>query len=82
MLVVLLVDILDLPGSFLMSIRPLIGNNPVVLIGTKGDLLPSWASFLDVKEWLRQCALERKLNVIDTHLVSNRKKTGEFVFGF
>ena len=36
-LVILLADLLDLPGSLLNSIRPLIGMNPIVLVGTKAD---------------------------------------------
>ena len=76
-LVILLADLLDLPGSLLNSIRPLIGMNPIVLIGTKADLLPKHTPLPEVKAWLRDCAVSKRLNVVDVHLVSNRNKTGE-----
>ena len=76
-LVVLLVDLLDLPGSLLNSIRPLIGMNPILLIGTKADLLPKHTQLPEVLVWLRDCAVSKRLNVVDVHLVSNRNKTGE-----
>ena len=34
-LVVKLVDLTDVSGSFMSSVRDMIGGNPVVLIGTK-----------------------------------------------
>lgn len=40
-IVVLLVDLLDASGSFLPKVRDLVGRNPIILIGTKADLLPA-----------------------------------------
>lgn len=74
---VLLVDVLDLPGSLLNAIRPLIGQNPIFLIGTKIDLLPKRTDLDSVRDWLRDLAVARKLNVAEVRLVSNRKKTGK-----
>jgi len=76
-LVVLLVDLLDLPGSFLNALRPLIGGNPIFLVGTKLDLLPKSTKIKPVEEWLHEMARERKLNVIDVHLISNRTTQGK-----
>ena len=39
-LVVLLVDVTDVTGSFLPRVRDLVGGNPIILVGTKADLLP------------------------------------------
>ena len=39
-LVVLVVDLLDCSGTFLPRLRDTVGKNPVVLVGTKADLLP------------------------------------------
>lgn len=47
-MVVLLVDLLDASGSFLPRVRDLVGRNPIILIGTKADLLPSTAK---VRRW-------------------------------
>jgi GTPase SAR1 family protein len=40
-LVVLLVDLLDASGSLLPHVRDLVGANPIILVGTKSDLLPA-----------------------------------------
>lgn len=75
-LVVLLVDLLDASGSFLGRLRDLTGRNPIVLVGTKVDLLPKGAVLEDVRRWLESMALAKQLNVIHTCLVSSRTKGG------
>lgn len=40
-LVVLLVDLLDVSGSFLGRVRDLVGGNPIILVGTKVRSLSS-----------------------------------------
>ena len=37
---VLLVDLLDVSGTLVSRIRDVIGSNPIILVGTKMDLLP------------------------------------------
>ncbi|GMH44225.1 hypothetical protein BSKO_12159 [Bryopsis sp. KO-2023] len=74
--VVLLVDLLDLPGSFLNRVRDLIGGNPVVLIGTKFDLLPKKTSPGKVLQYLRDVADSRRLSVVSSHLISSRSGQG------
>lgn len=75
-LAVLLVDITDVTGSFLPRVRDLIGGNPIVLVGTKADLLPRKTDAQSVLQWMVE-RLSARLNVIDAHLVSAR--TGEGV---
>ena len=73
-LVVLLVDVTDVTGSFLPRVRDLVGGNPIVLVGTKCDLLPKGTANGAVEAWLAARLLP-KLNVVGVHLVSAR--TGE-----
>ena len=73
-LVVLLVDVSDVSGSFLPRVRDLIGPNPVLLVGTKADLLPRGTEQDKVLEWMA-CVLAARLNVLDARLLS--AKTGE-----
>ncbi len=74
-IVVLLVDVTDVHGSFLPRVRDLVGGNPIVLIGTKADLLPKGTRDDDVLDWLG-ARLTPRLNVIDLHLVSSRTGDG------
>lgn len=73
-LVVLLVDLTDVTGSFLPRVRDLVAGNPIVLIGTKVDLLPKGTIASEVEGWLSE-RLSPLLNVVSVHLVS--AKTGE-----
>jgi len=76
-LVVLLVDLLDASGSMLGRVRDLVGGNPIIVVGTKVDLLPSGTNPDEVEEWL-QGALEFKRIATDSvHVVSS--KTGDRV---
>ncbi|KAK9806106.1 hypothetical protein WJX72_001602 [[Myrmecia] bisecta] len=73
---VLLVDVLDASGSFLSRVRDFVGKNPVVLVGTKADLLPAGTDERDVLAWLLDTAAFKQLNTISTHLVSSRTGAG------
>ncbi|DBA83038.1 TPA: hypothetical protein ACH3X1_006811 [Trebouxia sp. C0004] len=70
-LAVLVIDLLDCSGSFLSRVRDLVGRNPVLLIGTKVDLLPKGTDTAAVTEWLLATAGHRRLNVVNAHLVGN-----------
>jgi len=74
-LVALLVDMCDVTGSFLPRVRDLIGGNPIVLIGTKADLLPRGTEAAEVLAWLTE-RIAPRLNIIDAHLVSARTGDG------
>jgi len=76
-LVVLLADLLDASGTLLPRVRDMVGRNPVVLVGTKLDLLPPGTKPRRVAEWLADSAARRRLSVAATHVVSAH--TGEGV---
>lgn len=53
----------------------MVGKNPMILVGTKMDLLPDGCHPRDVAEWLMDSATRKRLNVVSVHLVSSH--TGE-----
>lgn len=74
-LIVHIVDIFDLEGSLVKSLHRIIGNNPILLVGNKMDLLPKSTNRRKVERWLQSTANEGGLKVIDTFLISSA--TGE-----
>lgn len=74
-LVVLLVDLTDVAGSFLARVRDMIGGNPVILLGTKTDLLPKGTSVDEACQWFGDL-LSPKINMISAHLLSARTGDG------
>ena len=75
-LVVLLVDLLDASGSFLGRVRDLVGGNPIILVGTKADLLPAGADPAAVADWLAGAAAAKRISVAGVRLVSARTGGG------
>lgn len=75
--VVLLVDLLDASGTLMTKVRDMIGKNPIILVGTKMDLLPEGCSPKAVAEWLLDAAVRKRLNVGSAHLVSSHTGEGE-----
>ena len=71
-LVVQLVDLTDVAGTLLPRLREIIGPNPVILLGTKLDLLPKGTDYQAVVDWLARVA---KVSTISVRLVS--AKTGD-----
>jgi nitric-oxide synthase len=71
-LIVKLVDMTDVSGSFLTRVRSLVGRNPLILVGTKADLLPKGTDGEEVKQWLAQTCDAHGLTVIGIHLISSR----------
>lgn len=73
-LIVKLVDIFDFNGSFIKSLHRLTGDNPIILIGNKIDLLPKSTNLNRLKQWMKKEAADLGLTVQDVFLVS--AKTG------
>ncbi|GLC36226.1 hypothetical protein PLESTB_001366400 [Pleodorina starrii] len=74
--VVLLVDLTDASGSLMARVRDMVGRNPIVMVGTKLDLLPQGCRPRDVAEWLGGAAAAKRLNVVSVHLVSSHTGDG------
>ncbi|GAX85282.1 hypothetical protein CEUSTIGMA_g12700.t1 [Chlamydomonas eustigma] len=75
-IVVMLIDLLDASGSLMTKVRDIVGKNPLILVGTKMDLLPEGYRPKDVAEWLTEAAARKHLNVVSCHLVSSKSGDG------
>lgn len=75
-LIVKLVDIFDFDGSWLQGIGRFAGNNRVLLIGNKMDLLPKVVNPNKLIHWMKFRAKELGLKPVDVLLVSGNKGLG------
>lgn len=69
-LVVKIVDIFDFNGSWLPGLNRFVGNNPIMLVGNKVDLLPKSVKPTKMVNWLKKSSKDLGLNPIDIHLIS------------
>ena len=70
-LAVVVVDLVDVSGSWIEEIEHILGGNPVLLVGNKYDLLPKGVNEERVRAWLKKQAAERGLtNVRRTVVLS------------
>lgn len=72
-LVIHVIDLFDVDGTLLKNLPRIIGNNPVLLVGNKFDLLPKSTNEGKVKNWLFKEAKKIGLRVKDVFLVSSIK---------
>jgi ribosome biogenesis GTPase YqeH len=71
-LVVQIIDLFDVENSFIPDLNEWVGDNPILLVGNKVDLLPRGASLLRVESWLRRQARKSGLNIVDCMLTSSK----------
>ncbi|WP_175614906.1 ribosome biogenesis GTPase YqeH [Piscibacillus halophilus] len=69
-LIVKVVDLFDVHGSFIQGLNNFVGHNPIVLVGNKVDLLPKSTNLNKVKNWMRRVAKDFGLQVKEVFLVS------------
>lgn len=72
-LIVYVVDIFDFNGSLIPGLHRFVGDNPVLLVGNKEDLLPRSLRRPKLRDWLRQQANIAGLRPVETVLVSAKK---------
>lgn len=72
-LIVNVVDIFDFNGSLIPGLHRFVGDNPVLLVGNKVDLLPKSLKRGRLTQWMRERAHEEGLRPIDILLTSARK---------
>lgn len=72
-LVVHLIDVFDANGTLISSLPRIIGDNPVLLVGNKVDLLPKSTNKRKLEQWLYRIARESGLKVIGVYLISSKK---------
>ncbi|WP_243290631.1 ribosome biogenesis GTPase YqeH [Bacillus sp. FJAT-47783] len=75
-LIVKIVDIFDFDGSWIQGIQRFVGNNPIILIGNKVDILPKSVKHQRLVNWMRRQAKEYGLKPLDVFLVSSAKGHG------
>ncbi|SDI34948.1 ribosome biogenesis GTPase YqeH [Natribacillus halophilus] len=68
-LIVLLVDLFDVEGSWLLE-RDVLKNNTLLLVGNKRDLLPKSVNERKLKTWLKKDALQRGWTPSDVLLMN------------
>ncbi|KAJ1799213.1 nitric oxide associated protein 1 [Coemansia sp. RSA 2399] len=77
LMVVMVCDIFDIPGSLIPHLGQFIGErHPVVLVANKTDMLPKDFHEERVKMWMRRFTKDLDLNIKAIHLVSSRKNIG------
>lgn len=76
-LIVYLIDVFDFNGSLIPGLHRFVGDNPIMLVGNKSDLLPNSLKRSKLKDWIRQRSNEAGIRPIDVELVS--AKTNESV---
>lgn len=76
-LIVKIVDIFDFNGSWLPGLHRFVGNNKILLIGNKVDLLPKSVKHTKVINWMKQESKDLGLKPVDVFLVSASK--GNFI---
>lgn len=72
-LVVMIVDIFDFNGSWLPGLHRFVGNNKVLLVGNKADLLPKSVKHKKLIQWMKHEARELGLRPEEVFLVSAAK---------
>ncbi len=75
-LVVHLIDIFDVDGTLLKHLHRIVGNNRVILVANKIDLLPKSVNVYKLEKWLRTSANEAGIKVVDVFLISAQKGHG------
>ncbi|ADU29830.1 ribosome biogenesis GTPase YqeH [Evansella cellulosilytica] len=76
-LIVKVVDIFDFDGSWLQGLPRFVGNNPILLVGNKVDLLPKSVKRNKLVNWMKWASKNYGLKPADIHLMS--AETGEGV---
>ncbi|KYQ93258.1 hypothetical protein DLAC_05913 [Tieghemostelium lacteum] len=74
--IVKVIDLMDFNGSFVHDFRSMIGNNPVILVGNKLDILPDDIHHDRIENWLRKEAKDRGLQVSHVKLLSSINRDG------
>lgn len=69
-LIVKVVDLFDFDGSWLSGMPRFIGDNQVLLVGNKVDLLPKAVKRVKVMKWMQRRAKEYGLKPVDVKLMS------------
>lgn len=75
-LVVHIVDLYDFEGSLITGLQRFVGNNPVLLVVNKIDLLPKGMNTNRIRNWVQKQAKAQGLRTFDVVLCSAKRNMG------
>lgn len=75
-LVVHIVDLFDFEGSIIPGLQRFVGNNPVLLVVNKIDLLPRGINTNRLRNWVQKQAKAQGIKLMDIILCSAKRGTG------
>ncbi|MFF2482783.1 ribosome biogenesis GTPase YqeH [Paenibacillus sp. NPDC058071] len=75
-LVVHIVDLYDFEGSLISGLQRFVGQNPVLLVVNKVDLLPKSMNLNRLRNWIQQQAKAEGLRTVDIVLCSAKRNIG------
>lgn len=75
-LVVHIVDIFDFEGSLISGLQRFVGNNPILLVVNKIDLLPKSLNMNRVRNWVQRQAKKEGLRTVEVVLCSAKRNLG------
>lgn len=75
-LIVHIIDIFDVNGTLIKSLPRITGDNPIILVGNKVDLLPKSTNKRKLIQWIRSEAKANGLKLLDVFLISSKKGYG------
>lgn len=75
-LVVHIVDLFDFEGSLISGLQRFVGNNPIVLVVNKVDLLPRSMNLNRLRNWVQKQAKAEGLRTVDIVLCSAKRNIG------
>lgn len=73
-LILLMIDILDIYSGFIPNLSEYVGNNPVVILANKADVLPKNLKIGSLVEKIKTIGINDNLNVRDVFLISALKQ--------
>lgn len=74
-LIVNVVDIFDFNGSLIPGLHRFVGDNPVLLVGNKADVLPKSLRRAKLRDWLSHQANANGLHPVETVLMSAKNQS-------
>ena len=73
-IVVLMIDIMDIYGGFIPNLHKYIGNNQVIIVVNKVDIMPRDVHLKKIEERIRGIAAKESLDVLSVIMISAKKK--------
>jgi len=73
-IIVLMIDIMDIYGGFIPNLHEYIGDNKVIIVVNKVDIMPKDVHLKKIEERIRGIAAKEKLDVLSVIMISAKKK--------